>query len=168
VGKIIFVHGGMVKKLAQSYKLDNLNKIVQKWLLGTLNDELSTRKLLTTIQEEKSGKEVNFNVKERINQLLTSDQSVFWNRILAYLPENADLAKCDELLNDVFNIYQVGSIVIGHTPSMNGIESRCNERIWKVDIGASNAFHHFRKNQQIEVLEITYDKDNKPIFQILK
>lgn len=169
IGNMIFVHGGMVKKLAQSYKLENLNKIVQKWLLGTLNAELlSTKKLLTTVQEEKNDKEVNFNVKERINQLLTSDQSVFWNRILAYLPVDVNLAKCDELLSEVFKIYDVNGIIIGHTPSMSGIESRCDDRIWKVDIGASNAFHNFKKDQKIEVLEITYNKNGKAMFKVLK
>ena len=59
-------------------------------------------------------------------------------------------------------------MVVGHTVQKNGISSACDERIWRVDIGASNAFHSFRETQNIEVLEIVYDKNNKAKYSILK
>lgn len=168
VGNILFVHGGMVKKLAESYKLDDLNKIVRKWLLGKLTDEIEAKELLTTINEHNHDKIPVFDIKTRIKQLLTSDQSVFWNRVLAYIPDDATIETCDKYLNGVFDVYDVKGIIIGHTPHMKGISSSCNNRIWKVDIGASNAFHNFRDDQKIEVLEITYDKDDNAIFTILE
>ena len=48
------------------------------------------------------------------------------------------------------------------------INSVCDNKVWRVDIGASNAFHEFKHGESnVEVLEITY-KNNKPIFNILK
>lgn len=169
IGNLLFVHGGMVKKLAESYHLEDLNKIVQKWLLGKLNDELEAKKLLLTNNERNNESNIKFDFKDRINQLLTSDQSVFWNRILAYIPNNTSIDKCDEYIGNVFKIYDVNGIIIGHTPQMKaGINSVCDNRIWRVDTGASNAFHDFRGEQKIEVLEITYDINDKSIFKILK
>ena len=42
------------------------------------------------------------------------------------------------------NIYQVGNIIVGHTPKMElGISSRCNNKVWLTDYGASHAFDDF-------------------------
>ena len=155
IGSLLFVHGGLIKKMAELYKLDDMNKIVRKWLLGKLAE----------------------NTDDKINQILSSSDSIFWNRTLSYLPADGignseDIAKkCDENLKDIFEIYNVNGIIIGHTPqrlnaSVNRINSACNERVWRVDIGASNAFHSLRDKQTIEVLEITYNGD-VPLYKIL-
>jgi len=182
IGTLLFVHGGIIKKLAESYHLDDLNNIVRKWLLGKLTDELSSKKILYNHQENIKQDTVTFNLKDRLYEILSSKRSMFWNRILGYLPADIDVgidneavkSKCDEYLNPVFDIYNIGGIIIGHTPQMSekyGINSACNKKIWRVDIGASNAFEYFRKEQnvpqRIQVLEITYKSDHSPIFKVL-
>ena len=183
IGSLLFVHGGMIKKMAEAYNLDDLNKIVRKWLLGKLTTESESKPLLYTNKEktnkEKPIKNLSFNYKDRIYQLISAPNSIFWNRILGHLP--ADLEgndelinqKCDGYLKEVFEILDIGGIVIGHTPQMSekyGINSACNKKVWRVDIGASSAFNSFKNknNKRIEVLQITYDVNKTPIFEILR
>lgn len=180
IGSLLFVHGGMIKKMAEAYHLDDLNKIVRKWLLGKLTNELENKKLLYTNQERLEKKGLTFNFKQRLMTLLSDDNSIFWNRILGNLPADLDIneediedinKKCDDYLNGVFNIYDINGIIIGHTPQMSakyGINSACNKKVWRVDIGASGAFDSFRSNKKrIEVLEITYNSNKAPTFKVL-
>jgi len=187
IGKILFVHGGMIEKMASSYHLDDLNKIVRKWLLGKLTDEVANRELLkTNLEKKQNDNDVKFNFKERLNLLLNSGSkgiSIFWNRIMGQIPGDIivnDLSenskekiknKCDKLLEPVFSSFgddKLKVVVVGHTPQMLsgykfGINSACDKRIWRTDIGASKAFDVFRENskQRIEVLEIIQtDVDN--------
>ena len=53
-------------------------------------------------------------------------------------------------------------MVVGHTPQIaNGINSTCNDTVWRVDIGASQAFDVFDKiknsGRKPSVLEIVDD-----------
>lgn len=184
IGDILFVHGGLIKKMAEAYNITDLNKIVRKWLLGKPYDD-ENKKTLYTIKEKKDGKLVTFDVNDRIYQIIKSKNSIFWNRILGYIEsdlsvnqldvelQNKYKHKCDTLLDDVFRLYDIGGIIIGHTPQMsaknNGINSACGQKIWRVDIGASDAFDMFRNNikKNVQVLEIKY-KNDKPKFNILQ
>ena len=181
IGDLLFVHGGMIKQMAEAYNLDDLNKIVRKWLLGKLKDEINSNQLLYTNNERnknfQQNNKINFNFKNRIHQILSSKYSIFWNRLLGNLPPDIqsnipqNINQCNEYLDDVFKIHNINGIIIGHTPQMSdkyGINSACNKRVWRVDIGASSAFDKFRTTKKkIEVLEIKYTIDNSPIFKIL-
>ena len=193
IGDLLFVHGGFTKLMAESYDIDNLNKIVRKWLLGKLTDEVENENIdLLKTKPEHSMKNVSYNFKERLNKLLNSGSkgmSIFWNRLLGQLPSDIDIKnknikmsdeskkniieKCDAYLKPVFKILNINGIIVGHTPQMNkeyGINSTCGQRAWRIDIGASGAFDAFRNeedgNKREEVLEITY-KNNKTLFNIL-
>lgn len=193
VGDILFVHGGLIKKMAESYNIDDLNLIVRRWLLGKLSNELESKSLLYTNEEkDKLNKNkdlsISFNLKERLHSLLSSKHSIFWNRVLGQIPGDIDIKsstnddtkknialKCDEFLKPVFKLYNINGIIIGHTPQISdkyGINSACNEAVWRVDIGASSAFQIFKDNKNVksrlEVLEITYDNSNsKPKFKVI-
>jgi hypothetical protein len=177
IGDLLFVHGGMIEKMAKLYDLKKFNKIVRKWLLGKLTDEVYSRELLKTKKEQ--GKNVSFNYKKRLNSILVSDSlgiSPFWNRILGNLPADIEVQNlsdesqkqqiindCDKTLKPVLKIFNINGIIVGHTPQMNdkyGINSACNRRVWRTDIGASTAFDSIRdenKKKRVQVLEITYD-----------
>ena len=189
VGDLLFVHGGLIKKMAEAYNIADLNRIVRKWLLGKLNDDNDdeeNKKLLYTNQEKnKENKEnISFDSKSRLYEILKSKNSIFWNRILGYLESDKivknmsedkkkrTLENCDKILKEMFQTVNINGIVIGHTPQMseknNGINSACNQRVWRVDIGASSAFDMFRNTKRnIQVLEIKYDEQKKPRFNIL-
>ena len=185
IGELLFVHGGFTKIMAESYDIDHLNQIVRKWLLGKLTNELENINLLKTKKEDNIDN-VSYNFKERLNKLLNSGSkgmSIFWNRVLGQIPSDIDVKnmseesrnkiidKCDSYLKPVFKILNINGIIVGHTPQMNkeyGINSTCDQRAWRIDIGASGAFDQFRngEDKREEVLEITY-KNNKTIFKIL-
>ena len=191
VGDLLFVHGGMIKKMAELYDLDDLNMIVRKWLLGKITEECidCDKDLLRTRLERNNSKGVSFNFKERLKLLLHSSHkgiSIFWNRILGQLPSDMivkDMSedsktninkRCDELLKPVLDVFKINGIVVGHTPQMDapvkGINSTCNERVWRTDIGASKAFNVFRDSnevQRIEVLEIVRDENNNNKYTVL-
>jgi hypothetical protein len=191
VGDILFVHGGLIKKMAESYNIDDLNLIVRRWLLGKLSNELESKSLLYTIAEKNKLNDnnnllISFNLKDRLKLLLTSKYSIFWNRVLGQIPADISInssnnndtktkvaIKCDEYLKPVFKLYNINGIIIGHTPQISdeyGINSACNKAIWRVDIGASSAFEAFKDHKHVknrlEVLEITY-LNSKPQFKIL-
>lgn len=185
IGDLLFVHGGLIKKMAEAYNIVDLNRIVRKWLLGNFNDDTNKKILYTNQETEKvSNDNISFSTKSRLHEILKSKNSIFWNRILGYLEsdkntKNLSIDKqkrsnenCDKILKEMFQTVNINGIVIGHTPQMseknNGINSACNERVWRVDIGASTAFDMFRTTKRnIQVLEIKYDEQQKPRFNIL-
>ena len=90
-------------------------------------------------------------------------EGLLWNREFAI--GNPDCGKLQQVLNH----FKVGSMIVGHTVQENGINSKCNNKIWRVDTGMSNAFG---RENNIQVLQILDDgepnKENnfKP-FKIL-
>ena len=55
-------------------------------------------------------------------------------------------------LQKVLNHFKVGSMIVGHTVQENGINSKCDNKIWKVDTGMSDAFGPMGKIQVLEIL----------------
>ena len=47
-------------------------------------------------------------------------------------------------------------MVVGHTPQIEGINCKCNSKIWRIDTGMSQVFgkRQSEKNNRIQVLEI--------------
>ena len=111
------------------------------------------------------------------------ENSPFWTRIYSDMDD-----WCQESLNEfkktlnlinVWNAknndYRVGGIVMGHSPQFmynKGINSSFNNRIWRVDVGASRAFgentgdniHH----RLAQVLVIKNDGNNNNDFEIIR
>lgn len=142
VGSFLFTHAGILPQYLRDLSINNkkdlekINTYVRKWLLNEINtDNLS-------------------------NIILSSNHSMFWNRILGAIPHgvpNND-PKCQEYVAPVLKILKVSHMVIGHTVQQNlGINSACGDQVWRVDIGGSNAFDFIgpRKTQILEVLNDT-------------
>ena len=139
---ILFVHGGIVDTNFTPEQFENINYHIQQSLLHnkTLED--------------------NF-------------RDIFWNRKLNEL--DYDDKKCKKY-KKVFEYYNIKRIVVGHTPQINlsqidrnGINSSCNETIWRIDIASSLAFKGIpNANESIQVLEILHHENGKDKFNILK
>ena len=110
----------------------------------------------------------------------TLDYSPFWNRILGTLPSDLSMEEnyCQDNIKPVLDIYQVKRIVVGHTPQfMNdkGINSTCNGKVWRADVGVSKAFDITDpqimigstrdSNRNIQVLEILKDGEEINILK---
>jgi hypothetical protein len=154
VGSFIFVHGGIVPELAKKYKISKVNTLIRKWLLKKIDES-------------------NEDIENLVN---TPNESPFWSRLFGHLPSGLSLNdnRCSDALSSVLKFWggETGlkGMVVGHTPQIEkGINSTCDKKVWRVDIGASQAFDVFSKiknsGRKPSVLEIL---DDGKEFNILK
>lgn len=169
IGSNLFVHAGILPEWAKKHNinkqddLQNFNKLVRQWLLG------------------------NLTMKYIIQEIVGShENSSFWTRIFGNIPTAInifDSNKCQEYVEPILKILNVGTMIVGHTPQFakdkSGINSTCKGKtnkgkLWRIDFGGSSAFTQFDKSEQegtgpmperqIQVLEILNDTE----FKILK
>jgi hypothetical protein len=165
IGDYLFVHGGIAKDLAHELKVIDVNSMIRKFLYGS------------------------FVYSEDLNRLLESSKfSPLWYRRLAYIPEDDENGnqhkQCSGLFDPTIKEFnnlnaptlpyeseptiQIKGMVIGHTPQFTvfgkGITSACNNRIIRVDVGASSAFDKFASKdhtREPQVIEIITDLETK-------
>jgi hypothetical protein len=136
IGSNLFVHGGILPKIAKKYSVRNLNQLMTLYLLDKLKPDSSSFK-----------------------QSINSNESPLWTRIYGNMglqqysknTQHLDLDsakdKCSSLLNPLKEIYKVDKIFVGHTPLLDhGIGSVCDGKVWLTDYGLSKAFDKFDKN----------------------
>lgn len=156
IGSNLFVHAGMIDKLLDKLHirkpkdLEDVNTLVRKWLLGLIN-------------------------KEYVSHIVDTDESsMFWTRILGGIPPNVsnDDPICGKYLDRVLKMFNIGSVIIGHTPQSfvfnKGINSTCGNKVQRVDNASSAAFDGYddilkisgsiNQNRTPQVLEILNDK----------
>lgn len=154
IGSNIFVHAGIIDALIEEIDLKGINDFekinikIRKWLLGLLDQDY-----------------VEHIIKY-------SKNSMFWSRILGKIPPGVSLTNpdCMNNIKNVLNLFQIGSMIIGHTPQSfmysNDINSTCDNKIWRVDNGSSSAFNNFdnafkstgiytssRRTQYLEIID---------------
>ena len=135
IGSNLFVHAGVLPKIAKKYSVKNLNQLMSLYLLDKLDKPNDYKDI--------------FN---------SADYSPLWNRVFGnigvqkyqksskYLNLAETKNKCDSLLNPLKEIYKVDKIFVGHTPLLDhGIGSVCNGKVWLTDYGLSKAFDKFDK-----------------------
>lgn len=156
IGSTMFAHAGVLPVLASKLdhldvsndkKLEYLNAVVRKWLLGKLaNSHLGDKNLITS----------DIHI------------SPFWTRIYGSIPIDSGITseKCNDHVQKAIKVYKIGQLVVGHTPQMksvaNGINGTCYEsdghnRLYRVDGGFADAFKQFNDSHAIQVLEILDD-----------
>ena len=162
IGSNLFVHAGILPDFAYQQQLHDrsdiirLNKSVRTWLLGKIN-------------------------KSHVDKIVGSfEDSMFWTRILGSIPPNINNEDpdCERYLEPVLQIFNIGHMIVGHTPQFyaneKGVNGTCDDRLWRVDNGVSGAFDKFdvsvssegvkMENRKIQVLEIINDNT----FNIIK
>jgi len=143
----VFKPGGTIaKKLAC-----NTNSVLKigSWIFSHAG-------ILPNISKKYGLKKINETVRQFLlgNTHLNRDSDIvdmFWHR------QYGDVANCASLktaLSDFNAKYQV----VGHSVQYEGINSTCNNSLWRVDVGMSEAFGDPSKRQRkIQVLEILND-----------
>jgi hypothetical protein len=157
IGSNLMVHAGIVDGLIHEFQLQNMNDLetiniaIRMWLLGLLNKK---------------------HVK---NIIKSSNNSMFWTRILGQIPPNTPLKEpvCMNNIKNVLNLFNIGNIIIGHTPQSftysDDINHTCSGKVWRVDNGSSSAFDKFDKkkmqygdtsySRRPQILEIINDNE---------
>lgn len=161
IGSNLFVHAGILNDMLKKYDieapadLESINVLIRKWLLGQVRID---------------------NVQNLLN---SNKVSPFWPRVLGNIPIGVKSKDddCHKYLNPVLQTLNIGNIIIGHTPQFfahnSGINSTCESKLWRVDVGFSSSFHPFDKlykngsisdTRRIQVLEIRNDNE----FNVIK
>ena len=172
IGDIIFVHAGILPNVGRELgeldisdkgkhgKLKKLNRIMRKWILGKSHE-------MKNIPQD-------FMNNLAINQV----SSPFWTRAFGIIPADVPMSstECSRELKKTLKLFNLGKMVIGHTPQKFGEENDKNEpsingtcyevdndkvtkynTLYRIDGGFSMAFDQFRPNQKkiiVEVLQI--------------
>jgi len=139
IGKFLFVHAGFNEKHLTK-TIPEINKTMRKFLEG----------------------EKGIYNKDFIDYYMAYN-GILWNRELSL--GSPDCEKLEKVLNH----FNVNGLVVGHTIQESGINSKCMNKIWRVDTGMSKAFGKDGKIQVLEILdngEELRENDYKP-FRIL-
>ena len=124
IGKYLFVHGGLNKRISYKYTIPYINSLMREYLNG--NNKLIHSK--------------------RFKKLFINSNSLLWNRQLS-----GKFVNCKKL-QKILNYKKAKSIIVGHTPQPNGINDKCG-LVWRIDTGMSRAFGDF-DNDKIQILKI--------------
>jgi hypothetical protein len=158
IGSWLFVHGGITAKLAAEYKLDYINKYIQEWLMG--HDDIQT---ITNVN--------------KIYHRDDDENSPFWSRTFSDCEDWNEVNSTKhfdqtiDILNKVNNRNndnKIRGMIVGHSPQFmynKGLNSACNNRLWRVDVGMSRAFGLNSKsnnnNRRVQILVINNDNNFK-------
>ena len=157
IGSWVFVHGGMTSEVANDYTLDHINGIIHKWLLGN-NSHL---------------------LLEHVNKLYHNEDdsySPFWSRTFSDIDDWN--SQSEQNFNNTLNVLnfknkrnknnEIKGMIVGHSPQFmynKGLNSACNNRLWRVDVGMSKAFGMDKNShRKVQILVI----ENDTVFKILK
>jgi hypothetical protein len=155
IGNWLFCHGGPVKKTLEKYDISLINNVVSMYLLG---------------MDSKNGA-----VEKHYNDIAfgKGKNNILWNRRFGSPSQTINDKDLVGELNEVLDTYndknrpytKATHIAIGHTPQFfnnHGINSICNGRVWRCDVGMSKAFgavdndndkNNSRKCQVLEILD---------------
>jgi len=125
IGPWVFVHGGIRPYLSKKYTILQINSIMSHYLNG--NIELESTK--------------------QFEELFSDDKSILW-----YREFSNEQVNCKQLKQSLSNL-GAKYMVVGHTPQDN-INSRCKNRIWRIDTAMSEAFGKRTNDNRISCMDI--------------
>ncbi len=137
IGSWVFVHAGILPKHILEHRVqeDNTQNVIKgdKWFNSVNN-------LMRLFMQ---GKKTAFDPE--IQKLFLNENGLIWDR--DYGSDNPTCTKWDTTKK----LLGVDNIVIGHT-IQDFINSKCDNKIWRVDIGMSGLFGT-NKSQVLEILD---------------
>lgn len=154
IGSTLFAHAGVLPESSRELGLDGhqalreLNRRVRQWLIGATPA-------------------LELEVTERV--INHPEVSPFWPRLYGQIPTQQPLEsdQC-QVVREALQVYQIGQMVVGHTPQIQNGRSWINgtcynwddeqDRLYRVDGGLSEAFSHLiQDNHHLQYLEILDD-----------
>ena len=152
VGSWLFVHGGISLKCAESFLLNDINYNVSCWLDGKKSPQI-------------------MNYIQNVYHNDDENMSPFWTRVYSDLDQWDEYESSKEFLRtiDTLNINNkrnnnnmIRGMIVGHSPQFmynKGLNSACNNKLWRTDVGMSRAFGKINKceDRKVQVLVIVND-----------
>tara|TARA_B110000238_G_C16073873_1_gene416165 strand:+ start:109 stop:561 length:453 start_codon:yes stop_codon:yes gene_type:complete len=135
INDIIFVHGGIIPDIVKENK-ENTIQIINLIMKNFFNGK------------------VNIN-DETVKKFLVDSKGVLWDRSFG-----KDNVNCS-VLNETLKSLNANHIIIGHTPQ-NVINSKCDEQVWRVDVGLSKSLG----DNTFQILQVKRE-NNKNVFNVL-
>ena len=73
-------------------------------------------------------------------------------------------------VSKILNHFDAGGIIVGHTVQESGINSKCDDKVWRVDVGMSKAFGEMDNLQILEIWDNgeKLASNNYTPFRVLK
>lgn len=139
VGSFLFAHAGVLPEM-----IGNKDK----------NDMI---KYLNSLMRKYLQADKNLDDKD-IEKYFMASNSILWNRTYG----NDETGESCDKLDMVLDYFSVDGMIIGHTPQ-NNITSKCNNKLWKVDVGISDCF---KTKSKLQVLEIVNDGEKFNVLDI--
>ncbi|HTU58669.1 MAG TPA: calcineurin, partial [Polyangiales bacterium] len=122
LGENVFVHGGLLEQHVR-YGIDRINREIQGWMAAPR--------------------------LERAPEIAMTPNGPLWTRI--YSDGAPAGSACDEL-GRVLRALSARRLIVGHTVQERGINSACDGRVWRIDVGLSRFY-----GKPASVLEIKGD-----------
>ena len=151
IGNWLFCHGGPVVDTVKTYNIDLINNIVSMYLLGIDTNDKYIEKHYNIIAKSKNKNNILWS-REFGETNIDDDKDTYLTKQLDNVLNEYNTK------NSVMN--KATHIAIGHTTQYSankGINSICNDRVWRCDVGMSRAFGNrktdsYRNPQVLEIL----------------
>ena len=156
IGSNLFVHAGVLPKLAKKYGVKSINKIMSLYLLD---------KIKTTSKYSDIFKMSDSPLWTRAYGNIGMDK---YARSVPQMNDETTKSKCNTLFNPVKKIYKVHRMFVGHTPLFNGIGDICDGQVWLTDFGLSKAFDKFDFNAKSFSESSEYKRHGSRSVQVLE
>jgi len=173
IGNWLFCHGSPTIATTSKYSIDLINNITSLYLLG--------------LDSEDGQLEKNFdNIMHPHGDTNDDEPSILWARTFGENIKSPIQEKhLSIMLNRILRLYnnkngntnsetKATHIAIGHTPQFQkGINSICDERVWRCDVGMSKAFYSSSRNNEdnsltkLPVLEFGFERGDIQVLEIL-
>jgi len=128
----IFCHAGIAPEISKKYSIHDLNTLLLLYLDNKMNDA----------------------IKNRFVEIISGTHGILTTREFGV--DDVDGSR----LNKTLTNYRANHMVVGHTVQKN-INSMCNHKLWRVDVGLSRAFGENNKKRISSLLISEYGKKTK-------
>ena len=146
IGSFLFTHAGIVPENLKNVKdskkfINKINYLMRQFLQGKKDQ----------------------NDSEIKKYFLEKDTSIIWNR--HYGNEHPNCSEVEEVIKTL----NIGSMIVGHTVQ-NKINSKCNSKLFRVDVGISGIFDNDINMSVLEILDdgIKLPRNDFNPFRVLK
>lgn len=154
VNGYLFVHGGVLGSYIEKY---NNNK---KENFQDINNKIKNYIIIEKLEKEQ---------EQEIYQFIFGADSPFYTRKLGQIEKNKKIndGDCKDInIKELINDYDLKSIIVGHTPQIDGINGTClqngKKTLFRIDVASSKAFHLWPENNlQAQVLKISNNDETE-------